>query len=130
MAQNQLGKAIMAGLQGFQQGQQMRRQNQKDSLSELLANQKILDYQRKTTALAQPSPEGYFRDPYSGKLLTNKNQLTPANQLRQFQLQQQFGVDPITGEEIPEEKLRKPRFGYTGDQLGELLAGLAASRGQ
>jgi len=47
--------------------------------------------------------------------------LTPAQQIQRAKFQQQFGVDAITGEPIPPERLFEPRFGFgAGDELREI----------
>src|SRR3990167_622634 len=58
----------MAGTQGFVQGRQMKQQNEEKSIANALMAAKIQELQRKTQALSEPTPEGYFRDTYSGKL--------------------------------------------------------------
>ena len=65
---DELAQAIMAGTQGFVQGRQMKQQNEEKSIANALMAAKIQELQRKTQALSEPTPEGYFRDTYSGKL--------------------------------------------------------------
>lgn len=72
------------------------------------------------------SDVSYDYDPATGKY---KAKIAPkkdntAAQVRRYVAGQQFGVDPVTGQPIPQEQLKKPRFGYTGDVFSQLLAGL------
>jgi len=56
---------------------------------------------------------------FTSKIAPKKNDVGDA--VNRFKTMQQFGVDPVTGQPVPEEKLHKPRFGYTGDLLAQLL---------
>lgn len=49
------------------------------------------------------------------------NYLSPAEQINLFKTKQQFGVNPMTGETIPEAQLRKPRFGSGTSEFGDFI---------
>lgn len=66
---------------------------------------------------------GYEYDSATGAA---KTKITPRKQdigplINRWKTAQQFGVDPVTGEKIPEDQLLKPRFGYQGDIFSQIL---------
>jgi len=83
---------------------------------------------------AGTSEASYEYDPATGnfKAKVEPKKVNVGDLVNQFKTRQQFGVDPVTGETIPEDQLKKPRFGYTEDILSQILAGngLPALAGQ
>lgn len=74
---------------------------------------------------AGTSEASYEYDPATGnfKAKVEPKKVNVGDLVNQFKTRQQFGVDPVTGEAIPEDQLKKPRFGYTEDILSQILAG-------
>lgn len=71
----------------------------------------------------------YDYDPTTGQMkvkISPKKEETQADKMRRAVYRQQFGVDPVTGEEVPSEELRKPRFGYNNNPLMAILSDPAA----
>jgi len=68
--ENQLGNALMAGAQGFMQGQEMKRQRKRTALEDAKFQAEIAELERKTHALDAPIEDpNYFRDPVTQKLI-------------------------------------------------------------
>lgn len=67
--QNPIGDAILAGTQGFVQGQQIRQNREDRSIANQYRQAQIAELERKTAALDTPIEDpNYFRDPVTGKL--------------------------------------------------------------
>jgi hypothetical protein len=76
---NEIGDAIAQATQGFIQGRQLRQQGEDRSIANAYRNAQIKELERKTQALNEPAPAGYFRDPYSGKLMEDMNYVPSFN---------------------------------------------------
>lgn len=72
------------------------------------------------------SQNTYEFDPATGqfKVKIEPKKIDANDVMRRWLLRQQFGIDPMTGETVPQDQLRKPRFGYTSDIFSQILAGM------
>ena len=73
---------------------------------------------------AGQSDVSYEYDQTTGQYKTKiepKKQPTQAEIISRFKTGQQFGVDPVTSQQLPSEQLKDPRFGYSGDIFSQLF---------
>jgi len=113
--ENVLGQALLGIGQGFIQGRQARREREKESLAARKTEAEIAKLQREGRGI-----------------------LTPAQSISRQKFIQQFGVDPITQQQVSkfnpftgQQQLLDPRFGFSQERLDpidEATKALAAKR--
>jgi len=129
--QRQQGFGDFAGglAEGFQSAQDRRRKIQSDQLSDALTQAQLRQLNAQIDALEQPLPPGFVN--VQGKAMSDPSFVkpqSPGTQISRFRTGQQFGVDPITGEPIPEDQLKTPRFGVAGDPTDIIFQQIAQKR--